>query len=163
MARTAASRSEQEREFRLTVPLDASSIENFKPDQPVKVAVQDRTGALQSHLVELDSVGHGTATFSFAAHPGTVRVILGPHNASDQDLTRLQTIAVSVAARQWADRSELTLAPVQIAPYFWHWWFIWCREFTIRGVVVCANGQPVPGATVCAYDVDWWWWLECAP
>jgi hypothetical protein len=57
---------------------------------------------------------------------------------------------------------------VRIAPYYWYWWFIWCREFTIRGVVVCANGQPVPGATVCAYDVDWWWWwsstqlIKCA-
>jgi hypothetical protein len=97
MARTVASRSEQDREFRLTIPLDASAIENFKPDQPVKVAVQDRTGTLQSQIVELDSAGHGRATFTFPAHPGTARVLLGPHNASDHDLTRLQTIAVDVA------------------------------------------------------------------
>ena len=24
--------------------------------------------------------------------------------------------------------------------------------------MLCADGSPVPGATVCAYDVDWWWW-----
>jgi len=97
-----------------------------------------------------------------------VQVILGPHSASDQDLARLQTITVNVAPRHWGNRTELTLSPVRIAPYYWYWWFIWCREFTIRGVVVCANGQPVPGATVCAYDVDWWWWwsstqlIKCA-
>ena len=166
MARTPTSRGEHQ--YRLIVPLDASSIEDFKPDQRVKVAVQDRTGALHSQLVELDAAGHGRATFTFAAHPGTVLVILGPHNASDQDLTRLQTITVNVPARQWGERPELTLSAIRIAPYYWYWWFVWCREFTIRGVVVCANGQPVPGATVCAYDVDWWWWwssthlIKCA-
>ncbi len=23
---------------------------------------------------------------------------------------------------------------------------------------MCGDGSPVPGAKVCAYDVDWWWW-----
>jgi hypothetical protein len=165
MARTPAGRGAHQ--YRLIVPLDASAIEDFKPDQRVKVAVQDRTGVLQSQLVELDNAGHGRATFAFAAHPGTLLVILGPSNASDQDLTRLQTITVNVLARQWGERPELTLPAIRIAPYYWYWWFVWCREFTIRGVVVCANGQPVPGATVCAYDVDWWWWsstqlIKCA-
>jgi len=117
MARTPTSRGEHQ--YRLIVPLDASSIEDFKPDQRVKVAVQDRTGALHSQLVELDAAGHGRATFTFAAHPGTVLVILGPHNASDQDLTRLQTITVNVPARQWGERPELTLSAIRIAPYYW--------------------------------------------
>ena len=166
MARTALGRGEHQ--YRLIVPLDASSIENFRPEQRVKVAVQDRTGALHSQLVELDSAGRGRVTFTFAAHPGTLVVRLGPHNATDQDLTRLQTITVNVPARQWGERTELTLPAIRIAPYYWYWWLVWCREFTIRGVVVCPNGQPVPGANVCAYDVDWWWWwsstqlIKCA-
>ena len=67
MARTAAGRSGQDGEFRLIIPLDASGIEDLKPDQHVKVAVQDRTGALRSHVVELDDTGHGRATFAFPA------------------------------------------------------------------------------------------------
>ena len=81
MARTSPGRGEHQ--YRLIVPLDASAIENFKPDQRVKAAVQDRTGALQSQLVELDNAGHGRATFAFAAQPGALVVILGPSIASD--------------------------------------------------------------------------------
>src|SRR6185295_12438249 len=54
--------------------------------------------------------------------------------------------------------NEVKLAPLVITPYFWHWWFFWCRTFTIRGRVLCPDGKPVPGAKVCAYDVDFWWW-----
>ena len=32
----------------------------------------------------------------------------------------------------------------------------------ITGRVVCADGSPVPGAQVCAYEVDWWWWWSSA-
>jgi hypothetical protein len=44
----------------------------------------------------------------------------------------------------------------------------WCRTFVVRGRVTCPDGSPVPGAEVCAYDVDWlWWWksqqqVDCA-
>src|SRR5262245_51739586 len=37
-------------------------------------------------------------------------------------------------------------------------WLTWCREFVISGRVVCADGSPVPGAEVRAYDVDYFWW-----
>lgn len=144
--------------FVLDVPLDASGIDDFKPDQAVKVVVQDRTGALRAQVVQLDAAGHGAARFTFEGSPGAARVIVGPESASDEEMTGLQTISVEVPVRQWAGARELRLAPIKIHPYFWHWWPIWCRAFTIRGVVVCPDGRPVPGAKVCAYDVDWWWW-----
>lgn len=54
-----------------------------------------------------------------------------------------------------------------VTPNWWGQWLRWCRDFVITGRVVCADGSPVPGAEVRAYDVDffWWWasWLPVAP
>ncbi len=153
--------TQQDSAFKLAVPLDASGIEGFKPDHPVKVLVVDRRGAISSRLVKLDEKGRGLATFTFSDNPGTSRVVVGPDTASDQELLVMQTISLDIPARQWqTSKKEVTL-PVRIPPYYWYWWPIWCRTFTIRGRVLCPNGSPVPGATVCAYDVDlWWWWCS---
>lgn len=145
--------------FKLEVLLDASAIEDFKPDQKVKVLVQGAKGPLASILVTLDDKGHGVAKFAFAAAPGSVRVILGPHDATDEDLPRLNTVGVDIPAGRWVGQTTLKLPPIAISRYYWEWWRIWCRTFIICGRVVCPDGSPVVGATVCAYDVDrWWWW-----
>ena len=70
----------------------------------------------------------------------------------------MQTLTVSVSPAQIRGLSELKFSAILIPPYYWHWWPRWCRRFVIRGRVVCADGSPVPGAKVCALDVDWWWW-----
>lgn len=145
--------------FQMEVPLDASGIEGFKPDQPVQVLVQGGKGPLGSTLVKLDDKGRGVAKFAFAEAPGGVRVILGPHDATLTELAGLQTIGVDIPARRWTG-PLLKLSPIVISPYYWYWWYIWCRLFTICGKVVCPDGSPVVGATVCAYDVDWWWWYS---
>ena len=63
------------------------------------------------------------------------------------------------ARRQQQARQTANLPAIRITPYYWFWWLRWCRTFTIHGRVLCADGSPVPGAVVCAYDVDaWWWW-----
>jgi len=144
--------------FTLHVPLDASGIKDFKPDKAVKVVAVDSKGAAQEQLVQLSTDGKGSATFSFAARPGVVQVVIGPGDATANELRALQTISVSVSARAWQDSNALTLSPIAISARYWWWWLIWCRNFTIRGRVVCADGSAVPGAQVCAYDVDWWWW-----
>ncbi len=146
------------RELRLEVPLDASGVEDFKPDMPVKVVLvsgEDRVVASQS--VKLDAKGGGKAVFSVADSPGAVRVVVGPGDADDQDLVHLQTISRALPARALAG-GALKLTPILISSYYWWWWRRWCRTFVIRGRVVCPDGSPVPGATVCALDVDWWWW-----
>ena len=151
----------QKGQFKLIVPLDASGIEDFKPEQEPKVVVKDRKGTLHSQKVKLDNKGHGAATFTFDESPGEVGVFIGPAEASDEEMIGLQTISFNVSTRKWAEKPELKLPPFQIPPYYWHWWLRWCRTFTIRGRVVCADGSPVPGAKVCAYDVDrWWFWMS---
>jgi hypothetical protein len=142
----------------LVVPLDASGITDFKPEKDIKVLAIDSAGTEQEAMVRLSEGGKGIARFSFDAQPGTVRVIVGPGDASAKELQALQTINLNVSASAWRDGGELTLSPVIIGPYYWWWWLVWCRTFTLRGRVVCADGSPVPGAQVCAYDIEWWWW-----
>lgn len=144
--------------FTLHVPLDASSIRDFRPDKAVKVIAFEAKGGAQEQLVKLSAEGKGDATFAFKAKPGSLRIVAGPEDATAKELQNLQTLSVSVTARAWQDGRTLTLSPIAISDYYWRWWLIWCRNFTIRGRVVCADGSPVPGAQVCAYDVDWWWW-----
>ncbi len=142
--------------FTFQVPLDASGIEDFEPGQDVKVVVKDREGALRSQTVKFNRKGHGMATFNFSEHPGPLQVLVGPADASDEEMTGLQTINFNVSSRKWVDKPRLRLSPIVVPPYYWYWWLRWCRTFTIRGRVVCPDGSPVPGAEVCAYDVDWW-------
>lgn len=145
-------------DFKLTVPLDASRIKDLKPGRAVKVVAYDRKGRAYEDVAKLDDKGMGKAVLSFPQSPGGLRVVIGPENASAEELKGLQTISTDVSARQWQDKRELSLPAIAISSYYWRWWWWWCRDFKITGRVVCADGSPVPGAQVCAYDVDWWWW-----
>lgn len=153
--------------FKLEVPLDTSDVEGFKPDIAVRVMLVDRGGKTQSKVAKLDAKGSGLATFEFAKNPGGLRLVLGPEDATEEELLGLQTINLQVPVKN-AAAGSLKIKPVRITPYFWNWWHTWCRKFTITGRVVCPDGSPVPGAKVCAYDVDWlWWWssksiVDCA-
>ena len=69
-------------EFTLQIPLDASAIDGFDPEQPVQVAARSRDGAIISDTVRLNSDGKGVATLSFPDNPGSLRVVLGPENAA---------------------------------------------------------------------------------
>lgn len=147
--------------FRLEIPLDASSVQDFKPEKPVKVVILLSDNSTIEQIVKLDEKGRGAAAFSFAQNPGSLRVLVGPDDAAADEMVGLQTINVDVPGRGWLRNKVIILPPIQISAYYWHWWLSWCRTFVIRGRVVCANGNPVPGATVCAYDTDmWWWWCS---
>jgi hypothetical protein len=143
--------------LRLQVPLDASAVDDLKSDMPVKVVlVGGNNAVLASDTVKLDEKGYGTANLSLNKAPSALQILVGPGDASDEDLLHLQTISRSVSPR--ALLGELRIPPIAISAYYWLWWRRWCRTFVIRGRVVCPDGSPVPGATVCAFDVDWWWW-----
>ena len=144
--------------YSIEIPLDASAIEDFKPEAPVKVVVQTTDGT-QSRTVELSAKGLGSAGFTFDDVPKGLRVLVGPHDASDEEMLGLQTLSVDISSRLLTKR-EARLPVIIIPPYYWWWWLRWCRTFVIRGRVICADGSPVPGAKVCAFDVDWWffWW-----
>ena len=143
--------------FKLTVPIDASAIPDVEKGHPLKVVARDAKGRAVSQVVALQN-GKGSATFSFDEKPAGLRVFVGPRDAADDEMERLQTLSAAVAPRLVQRNDELSLAAIQITPFFWNWWRRWCRTFTIHGRVVCPDGSPVPGAKVCAYDVDFFWW-----
>lgn len=143
--------------FSIEIPLDASGVEGFTPEKAIKVLVKDKKGVLYSQEIQLDKEGKGQADFRFSGQPGPLQIVVGPGDATDQELLGLQTINIGVSTRQWQGKNQLQLTPILISAYYWWWWWRWCRTFTIHGRVVCADGSPVPGAKVCAYDVDWWW------
>ena len=151
----ATKRAAGEQEYRLIVPLDASTADEFKPDSDVKVVVVPCDQPALEQVVRLNRDGKGVATFGFAAHPGPVNVLVGPEHASVEELMGMQTLSQHIGSRQWQGKNELSLQAISISSYYWHWWFFWCRRYKIRGRVICPDGRPVPGAKVCAYDVDW--------
>lgn len=156
-----AKKEQKKQGFRLVVPLDASQIEDRGDIQQLNVALVRGDETVRLERAKLDRGGKGTATFSFDARPESLQVVVGPPDASAEEMRGLQTIAVDVPSRRWAEEAELELPAVRVTPTFWHWWLRWCRTFTIRGRVVCADGSPVPGAEVCAFDVDrFWWWCS---
>ncbi len=87
--------------FRLQVPVDASSVKDFKPDRCVKVIAYGSQGPTLEQTVKFDDKGKGTASFSFKQNPGSLKVALGPDNASSEDLKHMQTIFASVPASSW--------------------------------------------------------------
>ena len=149
------------KEFLLEVPVDASQVSEFKPNHPIKVAAYTRQGEAHERVVNLDAEGKATASFSFNEAPGSLTVALGPETASVADLKNMQTITVDVAASYWRRSAEVKLPAVPISTYYWRWWLRWCRQFKVTGRLLCADGSPVVGATVSAFDVDaWWWWFS---
>jgi hypothetical protein len=141
--------------YSLTVPIDVAG--SKEAAAAVKVALVDGSGrVLQSQIVKTGDK-QPSATFELEAIPRGARVIVGPENADDDSLTKLQTVTANVSSRLFAESGRATLAAITIAPYYWTWWRYWCRDFTITGTVICPDGKPVPGAQVCAFDVDWFW------
>ncbi len=148
-------------EFVLVVPLDASKIPDRSDASCVKVLLQGADGPIASQVVKLAADGKAEATFKLAEEPRGVEVIIGPETVADEELAGMQTLAAGVPSRAFATANRHVLHPVLIPVYHWYHWLRWCRKFTIRGVVTCADGSPVPGAKVCAQDIDtWWWWTS---
>ncbi len=145
--------------FTLEIPLDASGLETVAADareQEVRVVAQDRSGGLHGTSVKLTAGEEAKASLTFDAHPGALRIAIGPAAATDDEVMGLQTLTTDVATRKWGGEATLALPPIVVSSYWWWWWWRWCRTFTVRGRVTCPDGSPVPGAEVCAFDVDWW-------
>jgi hypothetical protein len=150
----------ERKKYRLEVALDASQARQTESGQRIKAVAQLQDGSLHEIVAKLPKDGKGEVIFEFDEHPGQVRILLGPGDASAEEILNLQTLTRTVQTAQWSDKRSLNLTVI-IPAYYLVWWLWWCRTFTIRGRVVCPDGRPVPGATVCAYDIDlFWWWVN---
>lgn len=143
------------KEVRLNIRLDAGGVEDFTPDQEVRVLARYSGGKTVSAEAEFDRSGQGKARLAFPEMPGEVTLLVGPAEASDEELQALRTLRQDIPRRLW-EGPELTLPAIPVPAYWWTWWRRWCRTFTVHGQVVCADGSPVPGAEVCAFDIDTW-------
>jgi len=142
--------------YSLTVPIDVGTAKDTAA--AVKIALVDGGGRVVQSQIVKTAGKQPSATFALEEIPrGGLRVLVGPENADDDALTKLQSVSVTVPSRTFAQSARATLNPIVIAPYYWPWWGNWCRTFTITGTVICPDGKPVPGAQVCAFDVDWFW------
>ena len=136
--------------LKLVIPLDASKIEGFKPEQPVQVLVVTRKGETRSEQVRLDEKGAGAATFEFREAPDGLKVLVGPHDATAEEMQRSRgTISLDVPARSLQEK-EIKLPPIFSRLSIGNWWLSWCSTFTIRGQVRCADGSPGARSTVSA-------------
>jgi len=150
----------RENRFVLRVPLDASRVRGFASSLTVKALAWSQQDATQQKLVRLDAEGRGTAIFEFEERPQeTLRVALGPENATPFELRRLQTLSINVPAAVWGDAKEAVVPVVPISAWYAWWWQHWKQTFRVTGRVIHPGGVPVAGATVSAFDIDaWWWW-----
>lgn len=151
---------EQDERYRLTVSLDATHLTDLREQKAQDLQVVGRLpdDTLVAEEVQLEE-GKGVATLEFEGQPDTTGLFAGPARATPEELVKTQTITENVSADRWAETKEVKLEPIRIPAYYWEWWYRWCREFVIRGKLVCPDGSPVPGAEVCAKDVDaWFYW-----
>lgn len=153
------------KKFTLTVPLDLTEVPEAKGS--VKVAVIGPGYKPKIKTVNVNKKAE--VTFDFDDIPRGGMIHLAPATASDEDLEKVQTIKTALLPSLFAGKNSFTAATIKLSAADWYWWLSWCRTFTIHGRVVCPDGvSPVPGATVCAYDVDWFWWwrsrqqIQCA-
>jgi hypothetical protein len=144
--------------YTLEVPLDASQIGEDAKAQELRVLARGRDGLLSSETVKVKPGHIAAVELSFKESPGPLQLLVGPASTSAAELENFQTLGVEVPGGRWSGKAKLTLDPLPLSLYYWEWWLRWCRRFTISGRLICANGDPVPGATVCAYDIDWWFW-----
>ena len=142
--------------YHLTVPLDLSDIEGKEDDDRVKVVAQAADETIVSAVTTVGELVANPVQLTFAAHPGTVRLAVGPAEAEDRQLLDGDTVHKLVPSRMWDDITKVHLAPIKIGQWYWGWWKRWCRTITVTGRLICRDGRPVPGAKVCAYDIDWW-------
>lgn len=153
----AESKKASRKAFQLEVPIDASEVGALADDERQSLRVVAVAGGKTvSSEVAISKAGKGKATLELPQSPTAVKLYVGPAAATDEEITQTQTLTVDIRATDVVGKDRLQLEPLRIPPYYWYWWLRWCREFVIRGKVVCPDGHPVPGAEVCASDVDRW-------
>lgn len=147
-------------QYRLTVRLDLSDIKAAREDHSQELQVVGRLtdDTLQTAVVELGDE-EGVAHLTYDEPPGAVGIYAGPEEVDPEELIRTRTLTEHIPRQRWVDTPELELDPIHVPPYYWDWWRRLCRTFTVTGKLTCPDGTPVPGAEVCAKDVDsWFYW-----
>ena len=145
-----------EKGYVLDVSLDLRSIADKHTDDRVKVVAEAADHRVVSTEISVGELEAGPVRLRFDEHPGAVRVAVGPVEAEDRHILDGDTVRTTVPSSMWSDLTKINIKPLVVGPWYWGWWKQWCRTITVEGRLVCPDGRPVPGATVCGYDIDWW-------
>ena len=74
--------------FKLKIPVDAAKVKDVYAGQNVKVIAQDKGGNISTEVVRLDPSGKSEAILDFPLISGTVRIMVGPENASKEEMLK---------------------------------------------------------------------------
>lgn len=141
---------------KIRIPVDLSTVEDLQSGQKVRVAIRDAQGKLHSKLVS-PRRGRANAEFELDERPASLQVLVGPGDVEEDELEQLDVLQRNLTLSH-LQGDVLEVEPIRVTPVLWRRWLSWCRTFTVTGRVICPGGGAVPGAQVCAYDVDYWWW-----
>jgi len=72
--------------FKLRVPVDTTTVNDVQAGGNVKVIAQDKNGNISSKVVQLDPFGKSEALLSLPMVSGTVRIMAGSENLSDEEM-----------------------------------------------------------------------------
>lgn len=140
----------------ITIPIQVQNVpEADRGKTKVRVALKTAK-AIHSEVVSV-STGAAEARFEIE-EPGQVSVAVGPASTDAADLFHKSTPTTTISARTLAANPVYKAPAIIITEPIWRLWLIWCRTFTISGYVIGQDGNPVPSASVTAFDVDWFWW-----
>ncbi|MEM9556751.1 MAG: carboxypeptidase-like regulatory domain-containing protein [Acidobacteriota bacterium] len=143
----------------LRIPVDASALDGIDDaHRRLRVVARDALGTLRTTDVTLDADGRAEAEIDVPNDLGDVEISIGPGEFGAADLHNLRQPGTRIRFDEIREQPELRVPDFTIRPELWQRWRRWCRTFVVEGQVTCPNGQPVPGATVTAFDVDFWWW-----
>lgn len=144
--------------FVLHVPIDVSQVPDFEPNRQISVLAWSQ-GYQQQRLVTFQHKGTVTVTFELERAPDSLQVALGPWDATPFELRHLQAGSIEVPLSAWRGSAEVRLPAIRVTAWDWWSWQHWRQTFCVRGRVLDAQGYPIAGAAVSAFDVDaWWWW-----
>jgi hypothetical protein len=159
--------NEVKTKFTLRATIDLSQIEDMDTDINLKVAVVKNQQVLKSMLMDLKKVENLSAVpikidFDSAKkeNPGHISLVIGPDVPNEELLAQKPYCHVVSKHMEWKD-NVVDLKKIAVSNLVYKWWWLHCKTYTITGKVICANGNPVPGANVTAFEVDrWWWWFR---
>jgi hypothetical protein len=175
--------------------LDLSQISksDFKSDMELRVAAVREGKVLGSTVVQSPSSASQRVSFAVEFEPVgvvpcPVTLVVGP-NFADREFLNIDTVkrvvdfpqkTLSISKSKDAKTADpagairVDVGAVAIDPAIYLCWIVCCRQYTIRGRVVCRQwsynpqtgrwflcDSPVPGAKVNIYDVNcflWWCW-----
>jgi hypothetical protein len=175
-------KGQKQHEYVIKGQIDLSQIPNLDRSVPLRVAAVRDNRILQSQVIKLEE-REGQAVdfdlhFQLPRPRCGLHLVIGRGDVKETTLLGLERFDRWIPADQWEESEPgknpfvVDVGSLVIPEHIYSHWLVYCRKYTVRGRVVCRRwfydpieqqwtfiDQPVPGATVEAYDVDcWWWW-----